>query len=730
MTNKKSTKRALLLSVLSLLLCVSMLIGSTFAWFTDSVTSGNNIIKSGNLDVQLFHASKNVAEEEVTASTTNMFKDVALWEPGAMVWEKLTVKNNGSLALQYALNLNVLAATEVDGHSLTEVLKVAVLDAEPTRDNIKNAALMDLASFVAKSNRPLNPAASESFYVAIYWAPTANDNDYNVPGEALNVTLGVNLVATQYTKETDSFDDQYDVLAQGGYTSAPAPTSGWEEYTVYAGNSNVKTATMLIDAAAVEDADLPIAISIVPTVLNENVTVTDEQDAATYEITVSNLKEGNTSPIKVQLYVGTGKTGVQIYHHGNLIPSDYDPNSGYASFETTSFSPYTVVFDAVAKEEEPADPDEHPLPQANVVKTPEHENVDLPWGSYGGVAPTPGLDSYLEAAYTFSCKDTIEEAQASAYADWYCDFYVKLDKDLGENQIFLGGNYGAFGWVGFHNGDLTLEANTEIPLLGSVTQNPWTYSGIASFVNTFICGVGDVNDALAGATFTVMLRLTNPENEDEYYDVATIEHTFTESTQVSSADQLVDAVADGATNIKLAGDIEMVGQKVTVPAGSSVVLNLNGHDIVGTSQSAEGVELFSVNGELKVLGEGTISLTNEDYAWTESYRYTPINIRETGVVTLGKDVSVVCETGDGMGYAVDIYTTGTLTVNGADLYSSYIAVRCFYGAATVNVNSGSSITAGKNNYGIWPQEAADSVITIADGINYTVEEDFGIYIFD
>ena len=212
MTNKKSTKRALLLSVLSLLLCVSMLIGSTFAWFTDSVTSGNNIIKAGNLDVALTHTNKTVTDQNVEGATT-LFQDITLWEPGAMVWEKLTVKNNGSLALKYALNLNVLEAAEVNGHSLDEVLKVAVLDAEPTRDTIKNATLLDLASFTAKSERPLDPAASESFYVAIYWAPTANDNDYNVAGELLYVNLGVNLVATQYTKEEDSFDKYYDADA-------------------------------------------------------------------------------------------------------------------------------------------------------------------------------------------------------------------------------------------------------------------------------------------------------------------------------------------------------------------------------------------------------------------------------------------------------------------------------------------------------------------------------------
>ena len=135
----------------------------------------------------------------------------------------------------------------------------------------------------------------------------------------------------------------------------------------------------------------------------------------------------------------------------------------------------------------------------------------------------------LEAAYVFSCTETLEEAKLNPYANWYCDFYIVLDTDLGANQIFLGGNYGSFGWVGFHNGDLELEANTEIGLLESVTTNPWTYLDVVQNVGTFICGVGDVNDALAGATFKVMLRLTNPEDATEFVNVATIEYTFTET---------------------------------------------------------------------------------------------------------------------------------------------------------------------------------------------------------
>ena len=192
--------------------------------------------------------------------------------------------------------------------------------------------------------------------------------------------------------------------------------------------------------------------------------------------------------------------------------------------ETTSFSPFTVVID-----EKPyvyPEVDEDGLPVAEVTYKAEYVNVVLPWESYGQWSPTEGLDAILEAAYTFKAPHNQDNVDESPYAYWYCDFYVSLDKALGENQIFLGGNYGSFGWVGFHNGDITLEANEEIGLLESVTTNPWTYADVASFVQEFTCGVGDVNGSLSGATFTVSLRLTNPENPEVSYDVATIKYTF------------------------------------------------------------------------------------------------------------------------------------------------------------------------------------------------------------
>ena len=49
----KNSKRSLVASGLSLAVSAALLLGTTFAWFTDSVTSANNKIQAGNLEVAL-----------------------------------------------------------------------------------------------------------------------------------------------------------------------------------------------------------------------------------------------------------------------------------------------------------------------------------------------------------------------------------------------------------------------------------------------------------------------------------------------------------------------------------------------------------------------------------------------------------------------------------------------------------------------------------------------------
>ena len=74
MKKNRSTKRALLMSGLALFACISMLVGSTFAWFTDKVESGRNVIAAGNLDVELYAGDVKVGEN------TKLFDDDILWE--------------------------------------------------------------------------------------------------------------------------------------------------------------------------------------------------------------------------------------------------------------------------------------------------------------------------------------------------------------------------------------------------------------------------------------------------------------------------------------------------------------------------------------------------------------------------------------------------------------------------------------------------------------------------
>ena len=108
MTTKHSTKKALLMSATSLLLCFAMLLGTTFAWFTDSVSSANNIIKSGNLDIELEYW--NGTEWADVKGSSDILTNT-LWEPGVTEIAYLRLANAGSLALKYQFGINIVTET-------------------------------------------------------------------------------------------------------------------------------------------------------------------------------------------------------------------------------------------------------------------------------------------------------------------------------------------------------------------------------------------------------------------------------------------------------------------------------------------------------------------------------------------------------------------------------------------------------------------------------------------
>ena len=100
MERKNATRSALFTSVISMLMCISMMVGTTFAWFTDSVTSSGNIIKSGTLDVEMYWADGKEDPAGATwkdASAGAIFNST-LWEPGYTEVRHIKIENKGTLA--------------------------------------------------------------------------------------------------------------------------------------------------------------------------------------------------------------------------------------------------------------------------------------------------------------------------------------------------------------------------------------------------------------------------------------------------------------------------------------------------------------------------------------------------------------------------------------------------------------------------------------------------------
>ena len=221
----KSKKSALLMSFTSLLICFAMLVGSTFAWFTDTATTGVNQIVSGNLDLEVYHKTSGTSIElEKINGLTNLFDNVEgspiRWEPGAKAEETFVIKNEGNLALKYCFAVSYANATKTPaGKTLADALTVSTATGEDNFDENRgerkaaNTAFegTQLADF--SHAEYLLPGEYREIKMTIQWVPSANDNDFNVAG-GLSVDLGINVLATQYTYENDSFNNEYDKNAE------------------------------------------------------------------------------------------------------------------------------------------------------------------------------------------------------------------------------------------------------------------------------------------------------------------------------------------------------------------------------------------------------------------------------------------------------------------------------------------------------------------------------------
>ena len=230
MTSSKSTKRALISGALAILMCVAMLIGTTFAWFTDTASTGVNKIQAGNLDIELTYKNSTTGGEFKEASKeTPVFDNNALWEPGHVEYVVLKVSNAGSLALKYKLGINIakeVGSTNVynKAFKLSDYIRFAVLDGDRTENSVDRDALVAAATDsklikegYSKENHLMATGTDNSQKVVtlVVWMPTTAGNEANHKTDeaAPTIDLGISVAATQYNYESDSFGPDYDKFA-------------------------------------------------------------------------------------------------------------------------------------------------------------------------------------------------------------------------------------------------------------------------------------------------------------------------------------------------------------------------------------------------------------------------------------------------------------------------------------------------------------------------------------
>ena len=209
MNNKRATKRALLTSVMALVMCVVMLVGTTFAWFTDTASTGVNKIQAGNLDIELEMKNASGGWDKAEGKTLQ-FKtadsrtDNILWEPGCTYeLPELRIVNKGNLALKYKIQI-----TGIQGDAKLN----KAIDWTITHGNEDNKLTDDINGFEYKMLPKAAGAAdypSQTFTIKGTMKEEAG-NEY----QGLSIDgIGITVVATQYTYEKDSIDDQYDANA-------------------------------------------------------------------------------------------------------------------------------------------------------------------------------------------------------------------------------------------------------------------------------------------------------------------------------------------------------------------------------------------------------------------------------------------------------------------------------------------------------------------------------------
>lgn len=193
----KAVKRSIILCALSLALCVALLVGSTFAWFSDSITNSGNTISAGSLQAQWSYRTLNsddTAEYTAVGEELPLFSSDTVWQPGEPHGYDFKVENVGSVEFVWGLAIDLADTAGESQNNLTDVLVVYVNDAQSEVGFTDGAVVINgtLAATDGETTAGTEESSCE-FSLAFAISESAG-NDYQNSSVSFSLTLSARQV--------------------------------------------------------------------------------------------------------------------------------------------------------------------------------------------------------------------------------------------------------------------------------------------------------------------------------------------------------------------------------------------------------------------------------------------------------------------------------------------------------------------------------------------------------
>ena len=385
-----SLKQRLISALLVLAMMITSLLGTTFAWFTDTVKSEGNKIESGTLKIDLLHLVDGEWTSIKDDSDHKIF-DYDKWEPGYTGIETLKIQNQGSLSLKYRLSIEIAkdsAKLGNNGENLADVIDVYVLYGDTAAESfsevkdswIRKGTLTEVlknpAGFIGgqllPTGRVLEDGASNTTAVGSQIVQIALHMSEDAGNEYQDLSVGdifVNLVATQWGNENDSFGNDYDsnvnfpAIEDYDVVIPVTTVDGTVNTTVTEGNVTIPRGVKVKNGVTTLGAYIKEKDHS-----DSNISIGDDEIMRPLDVHVEGIAPDNTVPIIIDLGevmpAGLNIGNYTLYHVENGVNvamvavanvSDldehnefyYDPATGIVVVAMATFSEVAILADTV-----------------------------------------------------------------------------------------------------------------------------------------------------------------------------------------------------------------------------------------------------------------------------------------------------------------------------------------------------------------------------------------------